>query len=127
VESRVPLNYGVLCHFADRLTGIFILIAAHSFRSGRLHNVTLPRSWFVELWPDFRRSVARGTPPPGELCSVLNLILQDIYSGTFYEVTKQPYGLMARIFPRKNSERTVGGRISQHARAPTTRGLGRLH
>lgn len=42
----MDLNH--LCDFAERLSGLFII--AYRVRSrGLLHNVTLPRSWFINL------------------------------------------------------------------------------
>ena len=51
VLSRRPvgIDLNVLCDFAERLTGFFIM--AHGFNSRRnvLHDVTMPRSWFIKL------------------------------------------------------------------------------
>jgi len=44
---RVDLN--PLCDFAERLSGLFIIAYRVNSRKGVLHNVTLPRSWFINL------------------------------------------------------------------------------
>ena len=45
---RIDLN--ALCDFAERLSCLFIVAYRVNFR-GILHNVTLPRSWFINLIP----------------------------------------------------------------------------
>ena len=42
----MDLNH--LCDLAERLSGLFIMAYRVYFR-GLLHNVTLPRSWFINL------------------------------------------------------------------------------
>jgi len=44
--SRVDLN--ALCDLAERLSGLFIMAYRANSR-GVLHDVTLPRSWFINL------------------------------------------------------------------------------
>ena len=44
---RVDLN--PLCDLAERLSGLFIIAFRVNSRRGVLHNVTLPRSWFINL------------------------------------------------------------------------------
>jgi len=44
---RVDLN--TLCDLAERLCGLFIVAYRVNSRGGVLHNVTLPRSWFINL------------------------------------------------------------------------------
>jgi len=44
---RVDLN--ALCDLAERLSGLFIMAYRFNSRGGVLHNVTLPRSWFINL------------------------------------------------------------------------------
>jgi hypothetical protein len=39
----------VLCDLAERLSGLFIMAYRVNSRGGVLHNVTLPRSWFINL------------------------------------------------------------------------------
>ena len=46
-ELRVDLN--VLCDLVERLSGLFIMAYRINSRGNVLHNVTLPRSWFVNL------------------------------------------------------------------------------
>ncbi|KAI0030327.1 hypothetical protein K488DRAFT_87856 [Vararia minispora EC-137] len=80
VERRLPLNYGLFCDFADRLTGTFILTRSYAF-AGSLHNVTLPRTWFVNLLPEFLRFVHRNTANTSLLCHTLNKALHNMYTG----------------------------------------------
>ena len=44
---RVDLN--ALCDLAERLSGLFIMAYRFNSRGGVLHNVTLPRSWLINL------------------------------------------------------------------------------
>jgi len=44
---RVDLN--ALCDLAERLSGLFIMAYRFNSQGGILHNVTLPRSWFINL------------------------------------------------------------------------------
>ena len=44
---RVDLN--ALCDLAERLSGLFIMAYRFNSRGGVLHNVTMPRSWFINL------------------------------------------------------------------------------
>jgi hypothetical protein len=44
---RADLN--ALCDLAERLSGLFIMAYRFNSRGGVLHNVTLPRSWFINL------------------------------------------------------------------------------
>jgi hypothetical protein len=46
-QLRVDLN--ALCDLAERLSGLFIMAYRINSRGNVLHNVTLPRSWFVNL------------------------------------------------------------------------------
>ena len=44
---RADLN--ALCDLAERLSGLYIMAYRFNSRGGVLHNVTLPRSWFINL------------------------------------------------------------------------------
>ena len=44
---RVDLN--VLCDLTERLSGLSIMAHQANLRGGVLHNVTLPRSWFIKI------------------------------------------------------------------------------
>ena len=44
---RVDLN--PLCDLVERLSGLFIMAYQANSWGGVLHNVTLPRSWFIKL------------------------------------------------------------------------------
>ena len=46
-QLRVDLN--ALCDFAERLSGLYIMAHRANSRGGVLHDVTLPRSWFINL------------------------------------------------------------------------------
>jgi len=39
----------VLCDLVERLSGLFIMAERVNSGSGVLHNVTMPRSWFIKL------------------------------------------------------------------------------
>ena len=51
LRSGLPIDLNVLCDVIERLTGLFIM--AHSMAdevgSRGLHEVALPRSWFISL------------------------------------------------------------------------------
>ena len=46
-QLRVDLN--ALCDLAERLSGLFIMAYRADSPGGVLHDVTLPRSWFINL------------------------------------------------------------------------------
>ena len=39
----------VLCDLVERLSGLFIMAERANSGSGVLHNITMPRSWFINL------------------------------------------------------------------------------
>jgi len=49
IRSRLRLDLNALCDLAERLSGLFIMAYRVNSRGGVLHNVTLPRSWFINL------------------------------------------------------------------------------
>ena len=49
VRSRLRVDLNILCDLAERLSGLLIMAYQTNFRGGVLHNVTLPRSWFISL------------------------------------------------------------------------------
>ena len=51
LRSGLPIDLNVLCDVIERLTGLFIMAhnMAHNAGSQRLHEVALPRSWFISL------------------------------------------------------------------------------
>jgi hypothetical protein len=51
--SRLHVDLNALCDFAERLSGLTIMAYRANSRGGLLHDVTLPRSWFINLiFPD---------------------------------------------------------------------------
>jgi len=48
LRSRLRVDPIVLCDLAERLSGLFIMARGVN-SEGVLHNVTLPRSWFINL------------------------------------------------------------------------------
>ena len=48
IRSKLRVDLNALCDLAERLTGLFIMAYRVNSR-GVLHNVTLPRSWFINL------------------------------------------------------------------------------
>ena len=48
LRSRLRVDPIVLCDLAERLSGLFIMARGVN-SEGILHNVTLPRSWFINL------------------------------------------------------------------------------
>ena len=49
LRSGLRIDLNLLCDFAERLSGLFIMAFRVNSRRGVLHNVTLPRSWFINL------------------------------------------------------------------------------
>ena len=49
LHSRLRVDLNALCDLAERLSGLFIMAYRVNSRGGVLHNVTLPRSWIINL------------------------------------------------------------------------------
>ena len=49
LRSGLRVDLTPLCDLVERLSGLFIMAYRLNSRRGMLHNVTLPRSWFVSL------------------------------------------------------------------------------
>ena len=49
IRSQLRVDLNPLCDLAERLSGLFIMAHRVNSRGGVLHNVTLPRSWFINL------------------------------------------------------------------------------
>ena len=49
LHSRLRVDLNALCDLAERLSGLFIMAYRVNSRGGVLHNVTLPRSWLINL------------------------------------------------------------------------------
>ena len=49
LRCRLRVDLNALCDLAERLSGLFIMAYRVNSRGGVLHNVTLPRSWFINL------------------------------------------------------------------------------
>lgn len=49
LRCRLRVDLNALCDLAERLSGLFIMAYRFNSRGGILHNVTLPRSWFINL------------------------------------------------------------------------------
>ena len=49
LRSGMRVDVNALCDLAERLSGLFIMAYRVNSRGGVLHNVTLPRSWFINL------------------------------------------------------------------------------
>ena len=47
--NRIPVDVGPFCDAVERLCGSFILSYRFTTERGTLHDVTLPRSWFIGL------------------------------------------------------------------------------
>jgi hypothetical protein len=50
VDKLLPIDVNVLCDIIDYLCGATILVR----KNFNLHNVTLPRSWFITLLPNWK-------------------------------------------------------------------------
>ena len=48
-SQPVCVDLIVLCDLAERLSGLFIMAHGVNSRRGALHNVIMPRSWFINL------------------------------------------------------------------------------
>ena len=49
IRSGMRIDLNVLCDLVERLSGLFIMAYRAGFQGGLLHNVILPRSWFINL------------------------------------------------------------------------------
>ena len=47
--NRITVEVGPFCDAVERLCGLFIMAHRFSPESSSLHDVTLPRSWFISL------------------------------------------------------------------------------
>ena len=47
LRSGLRVDLTSLCDLVERLSGLFIMACRFDTRKGVLHNVTLPRSWFI--------------------------------------------------------------------------------
>jgi hypothetical protein len=52
VEKLLPIDVNVFCDIIDYLCGATILV----LKDLNLHNVTLPRSWFIALLPNLKNN-----------------------------------------------------------------------
>ena len=50
MDKLLPIDANVLCDIIDYLCGATILVRKNFI----LHNVTLPRSWFITLLPNWK-------------------------------------------------------------------------
>ena len=49
LRSRLRVDLNALCDLVEKLSGMFIAAYKANSQKGVLHNVTLPRSWFINL------------------------------------------------------------------------------
>ena len=49
LRTRLPVDLTLLCDLTERLSGLFIMARSVNSLGGVLHNVTMPRSWFIAL------------------------------------------------------------------------------
>ncbi|VDB86803.1 unnamed protein product [Peniophora sp. CBMAI 1063] len=87
VERELPVDFGTLCDFADRLTGVFILTRTYQ-RTRSVHEVTLPRSWAVELWSEFYCYREHNTAHPARLVDILGRLLVKVHGDVLYQRPK---------------------------------------
>ena len=55
VDKLLPIDANVLCDIIDYFCGATILVR----KDFELHNVTLPRSWFISLLPNWKNNDSR--------------------------------------------------------------------
>lgn len=80
VERRLHINLGVLCQFFDYLCAGLITSSRYR-RFGNVHDVTLPRSWFLVHMPDLCPEVVQDTSFTWLLVKPIRIILEQVYSG----------------------------------------------
>jgi hypothetical protein len=79
VEKKVPVDIGVLCNLVDHLCGAFI-VEIRQHQMAILHNVTLPRSWYLTL-PIFSAQVGQqDTGQLDTLVAILERLLSQLYA-----------------------------------------------
>lgn len=80
--SRLPTDLNHLCDLVERLSGLFIM----SFRvylRGVVHNVTLPRSWFINLLrplPNLRQHTSGILPFTRAIIELMQRIYKQVES-----------------------------------------------
>ncbi|KAF8807162.1 hypothetical protein BYT27DRAFT_7189247 [Phlegmacium glaucopus] len=80
VDKLLPIDINVLCDIIDYLCGAVILV----LRDFILHNVTLPRSWFIALLPNFKNDPKSNIDirtSVNALIKSLGQLLDRMYSG----------------------------------------------
>jgi hypothetical protein len=77
----VRIDLIVLCDLVERLSGLFIIAERFSHGNEVLHNVTMPRSWFINLvHPDTdpKRDLEKDTSAFSEFASTIIELMQRI-------------------------------------------------
>ncbi|KAF8641227.1 hypothetical protein AX17_000861 [Amanita inopinata Kibby_2008] len=60
VNKRLPIDIGVLCDFLEFLCGLSAIFVSRPYHQGLLHDVLLPRSWWIKLTGHFDHNVDVG-------------------------------------------------------------------
>jgi hypothetical protein len=76
------MDLGHLCDLVERLSGLFIMAYRVYFR-GVVHNVTLPRSWFINLirpLPDLKKHTSMILPFTRAIIELMRRIYKQVES-----------------------------------------------
>lgn len=80
IKNRIPVDVGVLCSFMEYLCGAF-LVAIRLQKRQTLHNLTLPMSWLMRLFPQIKSWQARDTQLSFMFKKNMGEFLEQVYSG----------------------------------------------
>ena len=72
VDKLLPIDANVLCDIIDYFCGAAILV----HKNFDLHNVTLPRSWFIALLPSWKNDLRSNNDIVASVDILVNLLGQ---------------------------------------------------
>lgn len=81
VEQKIPINVSLLCDFIEKICGSIVVSLRLQSRS-TLHDITLPKSWLMDLWRDIETSHTRDARCYLLLVDPLVSLIQRIFVGS---------------------------------------------
>ena len=82
IQKQVPIDIEVLCDLIDRLCACLILATRARTRQGvSLHNVTMPKSWILRLFPHLHSFLFKATNLSFLLTWIVRDVMERIYAG----------------------------------------------
>ncbi|KAL7285962.1 hypothetical protein ACG7TL_001077 [Trametes sanguinea] len=81
LQNHIPINIDVLCDYMAHLCGCFLLAIRGRATDGKLHGLTLPKSWLMRLLPHFNALHGRDTGLSWQFPRHLQDLLEQVYTG----------------------------------------------